>query len=522
MAGSNVPETRQQMINLMYLVLTALLALNVTREVLNAFNTMNKSITRSNASINNKNDQIYQQLAKAMTTADSTKVRPWQERALAVKAKTNSLVNFVELWKDSLVSISGGLELSETGDSIVKGMDNINTAYNLFVTRKHGAELRDSMKAYIDFALNQIDSAAVKNNMADQFPLQVKDLPKTEENPSGDWAYGTFHNIPVIAGIAMLSKFQNDIKNSESMMLEYFQKQIYLKDYKFNALKAIAVPNTTYALAGQSIKATIMLAAYNKDAQGMTITSTAGNVPVKDGVGEMEFKASGVGTKTVNGKIFIEKNGQRESYDYKFDYTVGTAGGSLQLDKMNVMYIGVDNPITLAASGYNIEDVSVAWGAGSGVKMKPSGEKGHYLVEVSKQGTVDYKIMAKTREGGQTQIAGGQVRVKRIPDPIAKLGSHATGLLKTGVAKAQRGVIAALDGFDFDAKFQVLGFQFMWAPQNGQPLASPNDGPVWNQTVQQYIDRSKPGDKWVISNIKAKGPDNTVRTLSGAIVISLN
>lgn len=521
MAGDNVPESRRLMINLMYLVLTALLALNVTREVLNAFNTMNKSIIRSNESISNKSDQIYAQLAKGMTTADSSKIRPWYEKALKVRAKTDNLMKYIANWKDSLVTLSGGMGLSETGDSIMVGMDNINIAYNIFVLRKHGAQLRDSMRSYINYALNLVDSPAEVQNMKHQFPLQVRDLPKTEDNPSGDWSYGTFHNIPAIAGVALLSKYQNDVKNSEAMMLDYFQRQIFLKDFKFNALTAIAVPNTTYALEGQPIQATIMLAAYNKNATGLSISSSAGAVPIKDGVGTLKFNATGVGTKTVNGTITIANGAKRESYPFKFDYTVGTAGASLQLDKMNVMYIGVDNPITLSASGYNIEDVSLAWGAGSGVTMKPGAGKGHFIADVSKQGTVNYSIMAKTREGGQAKVGGGTIRIKRIPDPVAEVAGLSSGVVNTGRAKVELGVVAALKNFDFDAHFRVTSFQFIWVPRNGQPLVTQNEGALWNNTVKQYIQRSQPGDRWIISDVKAIGPDHQTRGIN-SVVITLN
>ncbi|HET8573577.1 MAG TPA: gliding motility protein GldM [Edaphocola sp.] len=522
MAGtSNVPESRQLMINLMYLVLTALLALNVTREVLNAFGTMNKSIVRSNQSIDKKSDEIYNQLDAEALTSDSLKVKPWNIKAHAIKARTEALVKYLEGWKDSLIKTSGGYMLGDAGDSIIRGMDNINTTTDLFVNRKYGARIQDSMQTYINYALGMVDSIPIRNNMAAQFPLKISDkLPKTEENPSGDWSYGTFHNIPVIAGVAMLSKFQNDIKNSESMILEYFQRQVHAKDYKFNALQAIAVPNTTYALEGQPIEATIMLAAYNKDATGMSISSTAGNVPVSEGVGHLKFNASGVGMKTVNGVITVQKDGKPEPYKFSFDYMVGTAGASLQLDKMNVMYIGVPNPITLSASGYNIEDVSLAWDAGSGVTMKPTG-KGQYDVTVSKQGTVGYKIMAKKREGGLAQVGGGQIRMKRIPDPVAEIGRKSGGLIPTGDAKAQSGVAADLKNFEFDARFVVTGFVFTWIPLNGQPLTQQNTGPYFNQTVKQYIDRSKPGDTWMITNVKARGPAGDVRDLS-PVVLKLN
>src|SRR5690606_32550538 len=175
--------------------------------------------------------------------------------------------------------------------------------------------------------------------------------------------------------------------------------------YKFDALTAIAVPKTSYALEGQEIEATVMLAAYNKSSNP-TITSSAGNVPVEAGVGTLKFRASGVGAKTVNGTIVIDKAGTTERYDWSFDYVVGSAGASLQLDKMNVMYIGVDNPVTLSASGYNIEDVSLSI---PGATVAADG-KGKYNVRVSKQGEVTYAINARTRAGATEQVGAGKIR----------------------------------------------------------------------------------------------------------------
>jgi len=510
-------DTRQKMINLMYLVLTAMLALNVTREVLDAFKTMDDSIQRSNNSIESKNNIVYSAFEQAMHTSDSVKVKPWLDKANAIKAETEQLMRYLQDWKEQVITKSGGYT-EENGVKQIKSMDDINTSTELFVTNNKGVEIKKHLQDYVDFILNHIDDPVARENMKKQFPLQIANPSKTEDNPSGDWAYGTFHNIPVIAATAMFSKFQNDVKNSESMALDYLQSQIHAQDYKFDALLPIAVPKTSYALEGQEIEATILLAAYNKSVNPR-ITSSAGAVDVKDGVGTLKFKASGVGAKTVNGTIYIDKAGVTEKYDYKFDYMVGTAGASLQLDKMNVMYIGVDNPVTLSASGYNIEDVSLNI---AGASLKPDG-KGKYLVRVSKQGTTDYTITARTREGGSAKVGGGQIRVKYIPPPQATVADKASGLVHTNVAKAQLGVVAKLDQFDFDARFQVTSFRFILIPKTsgGDLKISDNTGPLFNATTLQYIKNSRPGDQWVISNVYAKGPDGRNQPVN-SITITLN
>ncbi len=510
-------EPRQLMINLMYLVLTAMLALNITKEVLTAFTTINTSIERSNSSITDKNLKFYETFDAAEQSADREKVKPFNDKAKMIRAASEELFGYLQSLKDSVIMQSGGVELVN-GVEQVKSIDDINTPTKLFVDNGKGAELKERMHQYVNYLLERVEKPEVRNAMKTQIPLQITDLPKTDENPKGDWSRGTFNNIPVVAAIAMMSKFQNDVKNSESMVLEYLLSQVHADDYKFDALAAIAVPKTSYALEGQEIEATVMLAAYNKTAVPK-ISSTAGPVQVKEGVGTLKFRASGAGVKTVNGVITIEKGGAPESYPYKFEYMVGTAGASLQLDKMMVMYIGVPNPITLSASGYNIEDVSLSM---PGADLKSTG-KGKYEASVTKQGTIEYAINARARTGETVKVGGDKIRVKYIPAPEAVVGNYKSGRVETAKAKAQRGLIARLENFDFETKFEVIDFRFAYMPRSGagEYGEAENKTAVFNPTLKGYMDRSRPGDKWIFENIRVKGPDGRVQTIN-SVTLTLN
>ncbi len=510
-------DPRQLMINLMYLVLTAMLALNITKEVLNAFQTINGSIEGSNNSITGKNNKFYEQFdAAEQNPSEREKVRPYNQKAKEIKAESERLVSYLQAWKDTIIQRSGGYETAADGTKQIKSLEDIDAATRLFVEEKKGDEIKAKMNGFVDFILARVNPEN-KDAMRKQFPIQLGDLPKTEENPSGNWTYGTFHNIPVVASIAMLSKFQNDVKNSESMVLEHLLTQVHLLDYKFDALKAIAVPKNSYALEGQEIEATIMLAAYNKSERPV-ITSSAGAVQVQDGVGTLKFRASGAGLKTVSGVITIDKAGVKETHDYKFEYMVGTAGASLQLDKMNVMYIGVDNPITLSASGYNIEDVSLSM---PGAELKSTG-KGTYVATVSKEGKLDWSINAKSRSGaGVTKVSGGQIRAKLIPNPQASVMGRASGLFPTAQFKVQRGILAKVDGFDFETTFQVTRYRFTWVPKVGDPKEVEMRGPFFDGEVKSLLDRLRPGDRVIMENIKAIGPDKRERSIN-SITFNLN
>jgi len=508
------------MINLMYLVLTAMLALNITREVLDAFKTINNSIENSNASIDEKNDQIYSAFdAAELKPSLKDKAAPLNAKAKEIKAETDKFMAYLSSWKDSVINRSGGYVEKEGGEKELKSMEDIDAATRLFVEEKKGDDVRKRLEDYVAFVLQRIEDPKEREELRKQIPIQIVDPKKSEDNPSGSWTYATFHNIPVVATIAMFSKFQNDVKNTEAIVLESLYKHIGDDKVVFDDLVAIAVPKTSYALEGQEMEANIMLVAYNRN-YNPGMSSSVGPVKVENGIGTVKFKASGAGLKTVNGVITREVNGENKSYPYKFEYMVGNAGASLQLDKMMVMYIGVENPVTISASGYNIEDVRpvMPW-----AQVKPGPTKGTYLVTVDKQGTFDYSIDAVSR-GGNTggKIGAGKIRVRTIPNPIATVGGKQGGLINTSTAKAQQGIVAKLDDFVFETQFKVTSFKFTLLPKIGDPIPVNITGNLFNgREAQEIIQRSKAGDRWLFENVQAVGPDKRVRNIN-SIILTLN
>lgn len=507
-------DPRQLMINLMYLVLTAMLALNITKEVLTAFQTINTSIETSVSSINGKNNEVYDKFEKLYANNDTkAKAEVYRNQALEVKAKTQEVITFLQNFKDTVISLSGGWE-EEGGKKEMKGLDNIDVSTKLFVEEKKGDVLKQKLNDYKNF-LSSIVKPEYKDAIAKSIPIQLADMPHTDENPNGDWAYGTFHNIPVVATVAMLSKFQSDVKNSEALVLDNLIQQVGIDDWKFDEVKAIATPKTSYALEGQEIEATIILAAYNKT----MVTNMGPGVTVDKGVGTMKFKASGIGLQTRKGTITVPKGGEMKSYPYEFNYMVGTAGASLQLDKMNVMYIGVKNPVTLSASGYNIEDVSISFSDPTAVAEKNG--KGTYNVSVAKNGNLQYTIFGKSRDGsGNAKIASGVIRVKYFPDPTATVAGKVSGLVNTAVFKAQPGVLAKLDS-DFETMFKVTNFRFMYQPRVGDLQIVDVAGNRFNEACQVIMQRARAGDRVFFEGIKAVGPDKKVRSIN-PIVLTLN
>lgn len=511
-------EPRQLMINLMYLVLTAMLALNVSSEILHAFKTINQSISSSNKSIDDKNKELYTSFDENENMeGQKERVKPYNDKAKQVKAASEELYKYLETWKDKIIEESGGREVN--GE--IKREDNIDASTLLLVDKKGGDELKAKLKAYNEMLLNTV-SPKFRDAIAQQLPIRttIMDVKKTENNPQADWSTAYFYNMPTMAVVTLFSKFQNDVRNSESLVVNELFNEAAQEQVRFDAFQAIAVPKTSYALVGQKVEAQIMLAAYNK-AVNPTVTNNTGRVSkVENGIAYWETNASGVGLQTVRGTVTIDMGGRPITQPYEFQYMVGSTGASMQLDKMNVFYIGVPNPISVSAAGYSLEDVSVSI---PDATVTPGAQKGQYNVETNKPGKVFAAINAKT-ESGVKQVGGMEVRVKYIPDPTAKVGGKSSGSLPSNVLKAQLGIVAALDGFDFDARFVVTSFEFSMLPKRGELIGPFKvDGALFskNKQVVDAIARCKPGDKVFFEEIRAVGPDKRNRAL-GTVNLNLN
>ena len=518
-------EPRQLMINLMYLVLTALLALNVSNEILNAFKTLSTSIDKSNESIELKTNEIYAQILENEKQAgQAEKVKPFRIKADEVVKRSDEMVKYLNDWKRRIVMEAGGY--SETDSTMPSKMDNID-ATTLLLVEKHGGDtLKDrilEMRSFLLSKLSPSDTQAIGKTM----PLNIIPAVKNDHNPKADWSIENFEHMPAVAAMALFSKFQNDVRSSQALVIKQLFEDAHLTDIKFDTIAAVAVPKTSYALEGDKIEASILLAAFNKankpEVKGMS--GGGSTKPAVNGVVPWETVAKGTGMQTIKGQIVLQTERGEIKRDWKFEYMVGTTGASLQFDKMNVFYIGVDNPVTVAAAGYSVEDVSIEV---PDATIRDSSAKGHYNIRVSKVGKLQVVIKAKTKEGAVKPVGGMEVRVKRIPDPVASVAKVSSGIMSAATFRNQVAPAAVLDNFDFDAKFKIISFNFSMLPKGRDfmgPFSAENRtiGTRFseNKEIVKTMQLARPGDKVFIEMIKAVGPDGQVRTLN-PIILSLN
>ena len=540
-------EPRQQMINMMYLVLTALLALNVSAEVLNAFKLVKEGLHTSNDAVEGKNTNTMANFQKSMEN-DPKKTGPYFEDAKKVRKMTSDFIEYVEGIENELIEKSGGYEDEEKTQ--LKGKKDIDATTRLLVDKpsQKGAELKVKIEELKQQLVNlpslkTLDAAerdALLKNLTlnADFNPEDKTVKKLGKKTWEDYNFG---RVPVIAVITLLEKFKGDAKNSESAILDKLYSKIDATSYKFDKLSAKVIAPTSYILAGTEYTADIFVSATSetqdpkvyvgrfnsliKDPKNLP--AQVNELPLADGYQELKVeggygkfsdKSSSVGGKEVTGAIKVKKP-QGDGFDYfpfKFEYQVAQAGVVVSPDKMNVFYIGVENPVSVSVPGFAAERVTASISTGT-----ITGSNGKYIVKATQPGKASVSVSAKQPDGTSKNMGAFEFRVKRVPDPVAKIGGVPGGSIAVSKMKVQQGIIAELENFDFDIRFKIVGFNMTFAAKRQDLVEARVSGPLFDGKCKEFLNKAKPGDMIYFDEIRAQGPDGTTRKLP-SIAFKLN
>ncbi|WP_147204792.1 type IX secretion system motor protein PorM/GldM [Segetibacter aerophilus] len=495
-------EPRQKMINLMYLVLTALLALNVSSEILNAFKTVNNSLVNANGIIESKNESIIKSFENKLKDPKTAQLASlWKPKADQAKGLADGMFSYIENLKVELMKEAG-----QTTPGGAYKEDNLDAATRLIVDGPKGKELISKLTEYKNGLLGIHPD--INKEFQNSLPIDLS-VPATN-NQAGrkDWAYAYFHMTPTIAAITMLSKFENDVKNSESLVLDYCHRKIGEVQVVYDEFQAFAGTNSQYLMPGQELVITAGVGAFSKAAKPSITVDGSGVGLNAEGVAEYKTKVGGPGTytKTVN-ITYVKPDGSTATIPKKVEYTVGSpTGASVSADKVKVLYIGLENPLTITGGSAGDEKTSASMTNGSLSKVGA----GKYIAKVSTPGTTTINV---TVEGKTTPF---EFRVKRVPDPVAMVGQSSGGRIPANAFKAQQGVRADLRDFVFEGvKFEITSF-LVYATGTGfteNAAFNQNGGAYFNEASKKIIDRCRPGSTVVIDEIRAKGPDGTPRPL---------
>jgi len=493
-------EPRQKMINIMYLVLTALLALNVSSEILNAFKTINDSLTTSNNIISDKNRTIFNSLAEKLKDPKTQQLASvWAPKAEQAQKLSDDVFNYIAGLQKQ-IKTGAGFDPAKGEESFQE--DNLDAPTRIMDDGGAGEKLHQRLIQYKQ-ALLAIDPAIAKQ-FEKTLPLDL-DMPKVKDKTNNTWSAAYFRQTPAVAAVTILTKFQNDIKNSESQVIEFCHNQIGQIQVVYDQFQAIATASANYLMPGQPLSIFAGVGAFSAAARP-TITIDGQTVPLgADGMAEYKTTAQGPGSYTKRVNIsFVKPDGSTASLVKDIQYTVGApSGASVSADKVNVLYAGLVNPITVAGgNGKGSETTKVTIDNGS-ISTKGNG---HYDIDGVHAGTATISV---TTEGKTIPFV---FRVKNVPDPVAMVGASKGGAIGTNAFKGQQGVRAELENFVFDGvNFTVTGYTITFAGAGYPEFQARQVSGNSFSSVRSLIEQARPGSTIVIDEIRANGPGGTRR-----------
>jgi gliding motility-associated protein GldM len=521
-------EPRQKMINMMYLVLTALLALNVSAEILNAFKTVNNSIVQSNKVVTEKNNLTYKAFQDNLTDNQTKALAQiWAPKAMEVQKLSGTIYSLIDQMKEELIDESS----PKMKDGIKEyNESSLDAATHLFDTKGKGKILYNDLIAYKANLLNVLDPSGfpqeitssalmmadlkkAKEDFQRQLPLDLR-VPKSQSgnartaDSAKDWTLNYFHMTPTIAAMTILSKFQSDIKNSEAQMIDYLHNKIGEVKVIYDKFQVLAQASSNYVMPGDELDITAGVGAFSAAAKPTITINGQGQEIGADGTALYKTKAEGAGEHTVMVHIqYTKPDGTPATVDKPVKYTVGLpSGASVFLKKMNVMYIGEENPLTISGGSVGREKVHVSFEGGGTIENTGGDE---WVAKPTTPG------MSKVVVNAAGKIATFDMRIKYLPNPTGFVGTHKGGAISSAEFKADGGLIARLEGSDFESPFQVLSYKVSALGGSiSQPVMASNEGNRWTGRAASIIGQASPGTNVFFDEIHVKGRDGRDRVLA--------
>lgn len=543
MGATNCPETpRQRMIAMMYLVLTALLALNVSREIVEAFVLVEGGLNKSIENFNEKNKSIYESFSQA-EMENEDKVKPWRIKADGVRARAKSISDHIQDLKIEIIQLADGADAIAVkgrdiySDSIVRA-DDIDIGGQVMIGSEHNGKayaLKDSLKSFREFLITHVNPPKGIEDAINKI-LNTDPPKKTGSTEKKTWETVRFDNLPLIAVITMLSKIQTDISNVESDAINHLYKQIGILDVKVNRIEAVVRSNSSYIFKDAKYEAEVFLAASDTTSKPTIYQGPIDSIVDENGLvleyfmkGELGVDydtlhvEDGKGKYTAighslspnvkwGGLIELKTPSGIINYPFEASYQVGEIGLVVSPTKMNVLYIGVDNPVDISVPGVPKENIVATMTNGT---IKPDSKTGGWIVRPTTGDLTAKKTnISVTAEidGSKREMGSAPFRVKMVPDPVAKVDLKKGGSIARSVLLAQTGVFAEIENFDFEMPFKVTSFDVSANIQGSEVVESSNSNKFTN-AQKELIKRLRRDDKVFFENIKARGEDNITRNL---------
>jgi gliding motility-associated protein GldM len=520
MASAQMPP-RQKMINMMYLVLTAMLAMNVSKEVLDAFAIMDADLVRSERAHAQRSQLEYAVFADAAERFPE-KFGAMHAHALRVQAQADSLVRAIDRIKGEAMAEADGIPLHALRGADAQGGDTLRALMALeakddrevLTTRMIGSEpasphrapngaydlkvrigqFRDSLKSLVG---SRGPELAASLDLL--FDLQDR---RDASGTMNNWESINFYDVPLAAGVATLSKLQADIRSAENDVVRWLYRSVESADYKFGTLTTAVIPQSNLVMVGDSFRADVFLAAY--DPRNAPLVTVNGGAPLPigtDGKAKLRARADRVGEQLVEGVIRFEGPKGTEEIPYSVSYQVMAPLLVASPTKMNVLYRGVENPIDLSVPGVPAEQVQASISSGRIVRNGNS-----WVASGMTASTAEVFATVTMPDGSSRRIGPVVFRVKDLPAPtayIAGLDPTDTKALRSKLT-ASTGIVAKPIGSEFGDPWKVKRFQLSIVRRGGMPVFLDATGNAFTPEMREALKALRPGDQVYVENIRGQ------------------
>ncbi len=532
MAGGK-ESPRQKMIGMMYLVLTAMLALNVSKQVLNAFAVVNEGLIKTNENYTKKNQTNYEIFEKAKND-DPQKAGRFYNAAMDAKKLSAALCKHIDSVKAMLIAAVDGVpfDTAYTSHLIdVQGKENFDIPTRIMVNTAKAedgsageahklkvmlAQYRNKMLALLD---KKVDSADVKIGML------TPEVFNTNLKEKQSWEAYNFEEQPLASAVVTLTRIQTDVKNAETSVVQKLLSSIDRASFKIDALDPVVLPNTTYIVLGDSFHAKIFLAASQKTVSPtITIDSINGKlvdqtkVPIVDGKGIYAVKPSSEGPVIFSGTINMKAPDGNEikHYPFRSQYLAAKPSVVVSPTEMNVFYIGVPNPVSISAAGFANSDLQPSCSGGSLTKTAT----GYQVVlpgnatptKDSKSGPFcTISVQGRMPDGTHKSLGeASKFRIKRVPNPTCYVANKSGDIeLPKSQLQIATQVQARMDNFDFNLSYAVTAFD-MVVTVNGVTVKKTSSSNLFTQEMKTLMGQIGRGSHVIIQDVHVSGPDKRV------------
>lgn len=502
----------------MYIVLTAMLALNVSSDVLDGFGQVEEGLARSNATVDQRNEAVFRRL-EAFAEQNPEKGAAWLDKATEVRSTTSRVYGLIDTLKMAIAIEADG---NNANLANILNQDNLDAASIVMLSpgNAKGKHLRSTIDYYRNYIGSLMSDSLKRDNIMRS--LSTEQITRRGTVTPQLWEEAMFENKPVIAAITLLTKLQSDIRYAEGEALSTLLANVDAGDVRVNELNAFVIPQSRNVMRGSRYSANIVLAAVDTT-QRPTIYINGKQLDNDRGL--FETLASSTGNFDYSGYLEVPHgDGTVTRHDFNSSYTVIEPTATISATMMNVLYAGIDNPMSISVPGIAPSAISASMTNGT---LSRHGDS--WVARPGKVGTEAVVTVTANIDGRPQTVATTSFRVRKLPDPAPFISytdskghqeryKGSKPFPKTLLLQAP-GIEAAIDDDLLNVSYRVLSFETVFFDSMGNAIPEVSQGSQFSQRQKDSFRRLQRGKRFYISRVKAIGPDGIERDLAPMEVI---